>query len=111
MELHQWLDAAPGRAAWLAQHLGRSKAAVSLWRDAGVPMDLMQQIADLSDGVVTIDAMLRHAWSQRTQANQTAATGQQQDPTPDDLPQFSINSAPAVPVATSNAGEEVRDAA
>ena len=61
MELHRWLDAEPGRATWLADNLGRSKTAVSLWRDEGVPMLLMKRIEELTEGAVTVAAMFDHA--------------------------------------------------
>lgn len=61
MDLHQWLDAEDGRATWLASALKRSKAAVSLWRRQGVPLPLIAKVAELTDGAVTEDAMLRHA--------------------------------------------------
>lgn len=66
MDLHTWLDANPGKAAWLAEQLGRSKTAVSLWRDAGVPMPLMPRIEELTDGAVKVDAMFKHALACRT---------------------------------------------
>lgn len=67
MELHQWLDQPEneGKAAWLAGQLSRSKTAVSLWRTEGVPMPLMQRVADLCGGV-TVDAMLKHALACKT---------------------------------------------
>jgi hypothetical protein len=63
MELHTWLDQPEnkGRAAWLAEQLGRSKAAVSLWRDEGVPLHLIPKISALTFGAVTESAMLHHA--------------------------------------------------
>jgi hypothetical protein len=68
MELHQWLDQPEnaGKAAWLADQLARSKTAVSLWRTEGVPMPLMQRVSDLTDGAVTIEAMLMHALACKT---------------------------------------------
>lgn len=66
MDLHTWLDSSPGKAAWLAEQLGRSKTAVSLWRDAGVPMPLMPRIVELSEGAVSLDDMLKHALECRT---------------------------------------------
>ena len=61
MELHQWLDKPEnhGKAMWLADQIGRSKTAVSLWRDEGVPLPLMPRIVELCPGV-SVDAMLRH---------------------------------------------------
>jgi hypothetical protein len=61
MELHTWLDDNPGRATWLADQLGCTKGAVSLWRDEGVPMLRMQRIEELTGGQVTVDAMFKHA--------------------------------------------------
>lgn len=74
MELHKWLDANPGKAVWLAEKLGRSKGAVSIWRAEGVPMGLMPRIEELTEGAVTSDAMLRHALACRLQTgkHQTA---------------------------------------
>lgn len=68
MELHQWLDQPDnvGKAAWLADQLGRSKTAVSLWRSEGVPMPLMQRVSDLCGGFVSVDAMLKHALACKT---------------------------------------------
>ena len=62
-DLHTWLDLPEnkGKAAWLAAQLGRSKTAVSLWRDEGVPLPLIPAIARLTDGAVTEEGMLRHA--------------------------------------------------
>jgi hypothetical protein len=68
MELHQWLDAEPGRATWLAENLDRSKTAVSLWRDEGVPMLLMKRVEELTGGVVTCSAMFEHAVRCKTAA-------------------------------------------
>lgn len=67
MELHAWLDKPEnrGKAIWLADQLERSKTAVSLWRDEGVPLPLMPQIVKLCDGV-TLDAMLKHALACKT---------------------------------------------
>lgn len=62
MDLHTWLDAPEnaGKAAWLADQLDRSKAAVSLWREAGVPLEHMPRIQELTGGAVTIDDMVAH---------------------------------------------------
>jgi hypothetical protein len=63
MELHAWLDKPEnkGKAAWLADQLGRSKTAVSLWRDEGVPLALIPQVVKLIGNEVTQDDLLRHA--------------------------------------------------
>jgi hypothetical protein len=56
----------PGRARRLAEFLSCSKTAVSLWRDNGVPMDRMQPISEFTQGDVSVDDMLRHAFDART---------------------------------------------
>lgn len=61
MELHTWLGAKHGRAKWLAEKLGVSKTAVSLWRANGVPVIYMPKIADLTAGDVSIEDMAIHA--------------------------------------------------
>jgi hypothetical protein len=62
MDLHEWLDKPEnkGRAAWLAEQLDRSKTAVSLWREEGIPLPLIPKIASLTFGEVTEAEMLRH---------------------------------------------------
>lgn len=68
MDLHTWLDLPEnrGKAVWLAQQLDRSKTAVSLWREEGVPLPLIPRICELTDGAVTESAMLRHALACKT---------------------------------------------
>ena len=63
MELHEWLDLPgnEGKATWLAAQLSRTKAAVSLWRESGVPLALIPRVAEVVGGQVTVDAMLKHA--------------------------------------------------
>ena len=65
VDLHTWLDSNPGKAAWLADQLHRSKTAVSLWRTEGVPLPLIPRVAELVP--VSADAMLRHAFHCKTQ--------------------------------------------
>lgn len=62
-DLHTWLDKPEnkGKAAWLAEQLDRSKTAISLWRDEGVPLPLIPKIAALIGDDVSINEMLRHA--------------------------------------------------
>ncbi len=69
MELHEWLDAEKGRAVWIAEKIGRSKAAVSLWRDEGVPLPLIPRIADITAGQVSEVEMLRHAMRCKSSSN------------------------------------------
>ena len=68
MELHTWLEQPEnsGKAAWLADQLGRSRTAVSLWRTEGVPMPLMRRVSELTAGVVSVEAMLAHALDRKT---------------------------------------------
>lgn len=61
MELHSWLDKERGRAIKLAETLGASKAAVSLWRQNGVPIEFMPAIVAHTDGAVTAADMVAHA--------------------------------------------------
>jgi hypothetical protein len=74
MELHEWLDKPEnhGKAVWLADQLQRSKTAVSLWREDGVPLPLMPRIAELCDGV-TVQAMLTHALACKTRSTARTA--------------------------------------
>ncbi len=62
-DLHAWLDLPEnkGKATWLAEQLGCSKAAVSFWRDDGVPLHRIPEVAKLLEGRVSEAAMLRHA--------------------------------------------------
>lgn len=63
MDLHTWLDLPEnsGKAVWLAGALGRSKTAVSLWRNEGVPLPLIPKVVELVGAPVTVEAMLMHA--------------------------------------------------
>lgn len=61
MELTKWLDAERGRAKSLAEHVGRSKVAVTLWRTQGVPMPLMHEVSAFTKGAVPVSTLLRHA--------------------------------------------------
>lgn len=60
MDLHTWLDKPEnkGKAAWIADQLGIQRAAVSFWRAAGVPLDRMTRVEELTDGAVTIASMV-----------------------------------------------------
>jgi hypothetical protein len=78
MDLHEWLDEEAGRAVWLAAQLGCSKAAVSLWRETGVPMARMERIAALTGGAVGVDEMLRHALKCRVEKPAKATEPEQQ---------------------------------
>ena len=58
MTLNEWLNKETGRAAKLAQHLGRTASAVSQWRTNGVPLDLMKSVRDFTQGEVTLESMV-----------------------------------------------------
>lgn len=72
MDLHTWLDKPEqrGQAKALAEHLGVSAAAVSLWRDNGVPLDHMTEVVRFSRGAVKVAAMVDHALAARAKAKQ-----------------------------------------
>lgn len=63
MELHQWLDLPEnrGKSVWLADQLGCSKAAVSIWRQEGVPLARIPRIVELTAGAASAEAMLLHS--------------------------------------------------
>ena len=63
VDLHTWLDRPEnkGKAGWLAEQLDRTPAAVSFWRDSGVPLLMIERVAALIGPPVTFDAMLKHA--------------------------------------------------
>jgi DNA-binding transcriptional regulator YdaS (Cro superfamily) len=60
MNLHEWIDAKPGRSAWIAQKLSVTPSSVSQWRKAGVPVGHMETLADLTANDVTVTDMLAH---------------------------------------------------
>lgn len=61
MDLHTWLDEEEGRATTLAKVMGVSKAAVSLWREGGVPLIHMDRVSAHTGGAVRVSAMVDHA--------------------------------------------------
>lgn len=61
MELIEWLDAERGRSLALAEHMGKSRAAVTFWRTDGVPLKLMRKVSAFTDGVVSVEGLMRHA--------------------------------------------------
>jgi hypothetical protein len=64
--LHEWLDEGHGRAQKLAAFLDVSKAAVSIWRDNGVPLPHMPRVVEFTEGAVSIERMVEHANACRT---------------------------------------------
>ncbi len=71
--LHDWLDqpSNAGQAARLAEHLGVSRTAVSLWRASGVPLRHVNKVAEFT-GVSAAD-MLAHVVSLREARAREAA--------------------------------------
>lgn len=57
MRLETWLDAEAGRATALAAHFNVTRAAVSQWRDNGVPRDRMIAVRAYTKGAVKLDEM------------------------------------------------------
>lgn len=58
MDLNTWLDAEKGRSAAMAAHFGRTRAAISQWRENGVPVGLMKSVRDFTGGEVTLEEMV-----------------------------------------------------
>lgn len=63
MDLHTWIDAKPGRSAWIAEKLKVTRSAVSQWRGSGVPASHMADIADITANDVTVPDMLNHSYA------------------------------------------------
>lgn len=61
MTYTEWLDAERGRSLALATHMGKSKAAITLWRKDGVPMPLMREVSAFTGNDVTVQELLDHA--------------------------------------------------
>lgn len=64
MDFSTWLNQRPGRPAAVAAHFGVSKGAVSQWRKK-VPLAKMRAIRDFTDGLVTVEEMVRGAETAR----------------------------------------------
>lgn len=75
MDLHTWLDKLEqrGQAKALAERLGVSAGAVSLWRDNGVPMAHWPEVVKFTRGAVKLPAMLEHAIACRQKAKTRTA--------------------------------------
>jgi len=58
MNFISWLEAEKGRAALLAQHFGKTAAAISQWKTNGVPVGLMKAVRDFTGGAVTLEEMV-----------------------------------------------------
>ena len=61
MRLHDWLDLRRGRTSALADYLGVSAAAVSVWRHTGVPRKHLKAIVYATHGAVTLEEMVPDA--------------------------------------------------
>lgn len=71
MELKSWLEAEAGRSAKLAEQVGRSKTAISLWKEAGVPLDCIPAVSKFTGYAVTEGELLRHAMEARIKRSNT----------------------------------------
>lgn len=58
MDFVTWIEAEKGRATALAAHLKRTPAAISQWKQNGVPVDLMKAVRDFTGGAVSLDEMV-----------------------------------------------------
>lgn len=58
MDLNTWLEAEKGRATALAAHFGVTPAAVSQWKDNGVPLERMKAVRDFTGGEVSLEEMV-----------------------------------------------------
>lgn len=58
MDLTTWLEAEKGRSRGLAEHFGRTPAAISQWKTNGVPVDLMKAVRDFTGGAVTLEELV-----------------------------------------------------
>jgi DNA-binding transcriptional regulator YdaS (Cro superfamily) len=67
MDLHDWIDAVPGRATATAEHFGVSVSAVSQWRGRGAPVRFWRLISKWTEGAVSVDELLALSESRRTQ--------------------------------------------
>ena len=61
MQLTEWLDAERGRSLALATHMQKSKAAVTLWRDDGVPLKFMREVSAFTLNEVSVQELMDHA--------------------------------------------------
>lgn len=54
----EWLDAEVGRVSRTAAHFGRTASAVSQWKTNGVPVSLMREFHEWTQGAVSLAEML-----------------------------------------------------
>jgi DNA-binding transcriptional regulator YdaS (Cro superfamily) len=58
MNLTAWLEAEKGRSVALAAHFGVTPAAVSQWKENGVPLDRMKAVRDFTGNAVSLEEMV-----------------------------------------------------
>lgn len=58
MKLSTWLEAEKGRAAAMAAHFGKTRAAISQWKTDGVPLAHMKAVREFTGGAVTLEEMV-----------------------------------------------------
>jgi DNA-binding transcriptional regulator YdaS (Cro superfamily) len=72
MNLTDWLAAEKGRASALAQHFDVTPAAVSQWKQNGVPVKLMKSVRDFTGGTVTLEEMVPESAPKQTEPAKAA---------------------------------------
>lgn len=58
MTFAEWCEAEKGRGVALAKHFNLGRAAVSLWKVRGVPLEHMRAVVEYSDGALTLDDLV-----------------------------------------------------
>lgn len=58
MKLNDWLAAETGRLTALAKHFGVTPAAVSQWKENGVPLDRMRSVCEFTGGAVSLEDLV-----------------------------------------------------
>ena len=58
MNITDWLEAEKGRSAALAAHFGKTPAAISQWKNNGVPLGLMRGVSAFTAGAVSVEEMV-----------------------------------------------------
>lgn len=59
MNLHEWLATGKGRQSALAAHLGITVAAITQWRENGIPVVHMERIQRFTRRAVRLADMVR----------------------------------------------------
>jgi hypothetical protein len=58
MTFAEWCESEKGRVTRVAEHFGLGKAAISLWKVRGVPLEHMRAVVALSCGALTLDDLV-----------------------------------------------------